>query len=82
MTLKELGPCDHVRRGDRVIEFRKNGQSYFAICPKCGGYMRWDNWTKLDEPLKAKCIGCVLFLSTEELNLEPEDENHRSGHHS
>lgn len=75
MTLKELGPCDHIRRGDRVIEFRKDGQNYRAICPKCGGYLRWDNWSHLDEPLRAKCSRCTLFLSSTELNLELEKEN-------
>jgi uncharacterized OB-fold protein len=75
MTLKELGSCDHVRRGDRVIEFSKNGQIYRAICPQCGSYMRWDNWSHLDEPLRARCSRCMLFLSSTELNLELEKAN-------
>lgn len=75
MTLKELGSCNHVKRGDGVVEFKKNGQIYRAICPKCGGYMRWDNWDHLAEPLRAKCARCVFFISSAELNLEPENEN-------
>jgi len=75
MTLKDLGPCDHVRRGDRVVEFKKNGRSYFAICPECGAYMRWDNWSHLHEPLRAKCIRCSLLVPGTELNLEPDNEN-------
>lgn len=74
MTLKELGPCDHIKRGDRVIEFRKNGHIYRAICPKCGSYMRWDNWNHLAEPLRAKCSSCMLFLSSTDLNVQPETE--------
>lgn len=75
MTVKELGSCDHVRRSDRVVEFRKNGRVYRAICPKCGSYMRWDNWDHLAEPLRAKCIRCLVFLPSTELNLELENEN-------
>ena len=94
MTLKELGSCNHVRRGDRIVEFelkahppledKKNGQIHHAspsrpvgiwraICPKCSSYMRWDNWTHLSEPLRAKCIGCGLYLPSTELNLLPAE---------
>ena len=73
MTLKELGSCVHVRRGDRVVEFRKDGQIYHALCPKGGGYMRWDNWANLSEPLRAKCPGCGLYLPSTDLNLLPAE---------
>jgi hypothetical protein len=70
MTLKELGNCEHVRRRDRIVEFKKNGETYHAICPKCGSSMHWDNWTKLYEPLRAKCTSCGLFQQSVELNFE------------
>ena len=72
MTLKELGNCDHVRRGDRVVEFKKDGQNFHAICPKCGGYMRWDNWTRLSEPLRAQCTVCIICIPSTEMDLQPE----------
>ena len=80
MTLKELGPCDHIRRGDRVIEFvrkvlplkadKENSKLYHALCPKCGSPMRWENWTDLTEPLRAICLGCEIRLPSIELNLQ------------
>jgi len=83
MTLKELGPCDHKRRADRVIEFelkarppmaeKNNRKRYHALCPNCGSRMKWDNWTNLDEPLRAICMGCEIRLPSTELNLQPED---------
>src|SRR6185436_18674017 len=83
MTLKELGPCDHVRRADRVIEFevkahpplveKKGGRLFHAFCPKCKSLMKWENWTNLDEPLRACCTGCELRLPSTELNLQPEE---------
>ena len=84
MTLKELGPCDHVRRGDRVIEFElkarpplsdtNNRKLYHAICPSCSSYMRWENWANLSEPLRAICTGCDIRLQSTELNLQPEEK--------
>jgi len=83
MKIKELGSCDHVRRGDRIVEFelkahppledKKNRQTYHAICPKCDAYMKWENWTKLHEPLRAKCISCGLLVPSNELNLLPAE---------
>ena len=75
MTIKEMGSCEHVRRGDRVVEFKKDGQIFHAICPKCGTYMKWDNWTKLSEPLRAKCTTCGLCMPNIELNLQFEENN-------
>jgi len=70
MTLKELQPCTHIRHSDRVIEFEKRMKRYNAICPLCGKFMVWDNWTKLHEPLRAKCTDCGLTLPSTEINLE------------
>ncbi len=70
MTLKELGTCTHVARLDRVIEFRKAGAVYHAVCPHCKCTMRWENWTKLYEPLRARCSSCGASLPSTELALE------------
>lgn len=69
MTLKELQPCTHIRRSDRIIEFEKRTKRYNAICPLCGKLMVWDNWTKLHETLRAKCPDCGLTLPSTEINL-------------
>lgn len=73
MTLKELGHCTHVGRSDRLIEFVKEERVYRAVCPRCRSRMRWDNWTRLHEPLRARCVACQLFLPSTELHLEAEE---------
>ncbi len=73
VTIKELGNCDHVRRGDRVVEFKKAGQMFHATCPNCGQYMRWDNWTNLSEPLRAHCVVCGICLPSDQIRLQPDE---------
>lgn len=85
MKLKELQPCTHIRRSDRIIEFEKMNQRYFALCPHCHLPLVWDNWTKLHEPLRAKCKVCALTLPSIEINLEsisPQEISHETPVHS
>ncbi len=79
MTLKHLGPCTHIRRGDRVVEFKQDDRIYHALCPACGRYMRWNNWTNLSEPLRAQCSVCNILLSSNEIDLQPEPIPHSIG---
>ena len=85
MTLKELQPCTHIKRSDRIIEFEKRMKRYNALCPLCVKPMVWENWTKLHEPLRAKCNDCGLTLPSTEINLEiitGKEINHESPIHS
>ncbi len=60
-----------VRHTDDLVEFRKAGQSYLAICWQCRGRLHWDNWTSHTEPIRTWCPTCEIHISLVHLNLEP-----------